>query len=96
MNAQADILFTWDENKRQTNIEKHGIDFLTATEAFSDPQRFEFRSPIGEPEQRHVLVGNVQGRIIAVVYTVREGTIRLISASRARAKEVELWAANAS
>jgi uncharacterized protein len=88
--------FEWDENKRQANIEKHGIDFLTATEAFGDPQRFTFRSPLGEPEQRHVLVGSVQGRVIAVVYTMREGTVRLISARRARAKEVELWAANTS
>ena len=88
--------FEWDENKRQANIEKHGIDFLAATEAFNDPKRLVFRSPIGEPEHRHVLVGSTQGRVIAIVYTLREDIIRLISARRARVKEVELWAKNES
>ena len=29
--------FTWDENKNQLNIRKHGIDFGDAAYVFSDP-----------------------------------------------------------
>ncbi|PZR86160.1 MAG: hypothetical protein DI537_29240 [Stutzerimonas stutzeri] len=88
--------FEWDEEKRQKNIEKHGIDFSTAVLAFSDKKSFEYRSPIGEPEQRCVLIGEVEGRVIAVVYTIRHGVIRLISARRARRSEYERWARNES
>jgi uncharacterized DUF497 family protein len=30
-------LFEWDENKRQANIEKHGIDFADLEAIFSGP-----------------------------------------------------------
>ncbi|WP_092155973.1 BrnT family toxin [Bosea sp. CRIB-10] len=84
--------FEWDEAKRISNIRKHGIDFITATLAFQDRRSFEYRSSIGEHEQRCVLIGCVEGRIIAVIYTVRNESIRLISARKARPKEREKWA----
>ncbi len=31
--------FEWDPFKEGENIEKHGVDFLTATRAFDDPYR---------------------------------------------------------
>ncbi|MCK7595852.1 BrnT family toxin [Microbulbifer sp. CAU 1566] len=31
--------FEWDENKRQSSIEKHGIDFVAAAAAFKDKDR---------------------------------------------------------
>ena len=31
--------FTWDENKKTINIEKHGIDFIDAKEALFDPKK---------------------------------------------------------
>jgi uncharacterized DUF497 family protein len=94
--GSRDKRFEWDDRKNALNIEKHGIDFLTAVRAFSDPKSFEYRSPIGEPEQRCVLIGAVDDRVIAVVYTIRSGAIRLISARRARRNEYERWARNES
>ncbi len=32
-------LFEWDENKAQTNIQKHGVTFEEAAEVFFDPSR---------------------------------------------------------
>jgi uncharacterized DUF497 family protein len=31
------VLFEWDENKAQTNIQKHGVTFEEAAEVFFDP-----------------------------------------------------------
>ena len=36
--------FEWDENKRELNLEKHGIDFVDAIEVFDDPDRIECSS----------------------------------------------------
>ena len=35
------MLYNWDENKRNSNIQKHGIDFVDAAEIFNDPNRIE-------------------------------------------------------
>ena len=37
--------FEWDENKNQTNIEKHGISFLEASTVFYDENAVLFDDP---------------------------------------------------
>lgn len=76
--------FEWDNNKRQSNIEKHGIDFIDAVLIFDDPLAFSYRSDRHSDEVRNVSVGNCQGRIVAVVWTRRGAKIRIISARAAR------------
>ncbi|WP_237052467.1 BrnT family toxin [Mannheimia granulomatis] len=34
-------IYTWDETKRQINLEKHGLDFADADEVLSSPYRFD-------------------------------------------------------
>jgi uncharacterized DUF497 family protein len=34
--------YEWDEAKRQSNIHKHGFDFVDACEVFNDPNGIEF------------------------------------------------------
>lgn len=51
--------FTWDENKNQLNIRKHGIDFSDAAYVFADP--FALSIPDdehSETEDRWLLLGN--------------------------------------
>ncbi len=33
--------FEWDENKRERNIRKHGIDFVSVVSIFDDPNALE-------------------------------------------------------
>lgn len=80
-----DIEFAWDEKKRQTNLSKHRIDFEDAIGIFELPV-FVRRSD-REGEQRFVAIGEVAGRIVAVVYTVRGDVYRIISARRGRQNE---------
>jgi uncharacterized DUF497 family protein len=75
--------FEWDEAKRQVNFAKHGIDFVDALVMFDgfvvdEPDR---RRDYGE--ERRLALGEVNGRILLVVYTRRDGNRRLISARRA-------------
>jgi uncharacterized DUF497 family protein len=88
--------FEWDDRKYASNIEKHGIDFEDATEAFGDPNSFEYRFQSSESEPRCVIVGLMRKRLISVVYTIRESRIRIISARVARREERKLWNANTS
>jgi len=79
--------FEWDEAKRRANIAKHGIDFLTATRVFDDAAAYAYPSPASDVEQRFVVVGKVDGMVMAVVYTMRGERRRIISARMARRAE---------
>ena len=81
------MLFEWDEDKRLSNLDKHGIDFLDAAALFEEGRHvYSYPSPKNE-EERWVTVGRVSGRLIAVVWTERRDAVRLISARSARDEE---------
>jgi uncharacterized DUF497 family protein len=77
--------FEWDEAKRQRNLETHDIDFEDAATIFSRPY-LRIRSD-RDNEIRFIAIGCIDDVEIAVVYTVRGGACRIISARRARTSE---------
>lgn len=77
--------FEWDERKSESNRAKHGIDFATAARVFDGPV-LEHRTD-REEEERWNAVGVLDGHEIAVIYTLRQGRYRIISARRARRNE---------
>jgi uncharacterized protein len=80
--------FEWDEAKAAENDAKHGVSFAAAIEVFKDPfaiERLDDRMDYGE--DRYIVLGMVDGRILCVVYTLRNGTIRIISARGAEPHE---------
>jgi uncharacterized DUF497 family protein len=79
------IRFEWDERKRQSNLTKHGLDFLDADLVFDAPY-YSYESPRGG-EDRLVTVGLLEGREVAVVWVERADAIRVISFRRARHEE---------
>lgn len=81
--------FSWDETKRLSNIEKHGIDFVDAAEIFvSEHLILPARSEI---ETRWIAVGLLSDQAIAVIFTTRDDVIRIISARKARTDERERY-----
>ena len=79
--------FVWDPAKARGNRRKHGVDFSDAFEVFHDPRALTISDDF-ENEERFVTVGtDTLGRIVTVVYTWRESTIRIISARKATARE---------
>ncbi len=55
--------FEWDENKRNYNLEKHGIDFIDAILIFDDPDRIEFEN-IRQGEARIQTIGTVHDIVL--------------------------------
>jgi uncharacterized DUF497 family protein len=83
--------FTWDEAKSDRNFLERGFGYDFAAQIFEGPIiewcdiRKDWR------EIRIVAVGSIEGKIFTVVYTERENVRRIISARRARKKEIESW-----
>jgi len=75
----------WDKQKEQGNIKKHGISFTTAAKIFL-VKKFEVLSHRNN-EMRYLAVGEVEDHVIAVVYTIRKGNYRIISARKASRHE---------
>lgn len=73
--------FEWDDAKNTSNIEKHGVDFVEAREAFFDADRIIFPD-MGHSldEKRYFCLGIVDGRVMTVRFTWRNGRIRIFGA----------------
>ena len=79
---------TWDPNKAEINFKKHRIRFSDAEVVLFDPFALTLEEQVVATEQRYVTVGSdAVGRIIAIVYSYRADTIRLISARKATPTE---------
>ena len=85
--------YEWDEQKNQVNISKHGIDFETATRLWDDSNRIEIQTLFSE-ENLIILIGKIDKKIWAAIFTLRETAYRIISVRRARKKEIYLYEKN--
>lgn len=84
--------FEWDDAKAASNLTKHGVPFAYAARVFIDPVAIDIdASRSDDGETRRKVIGQIDGRIYAVVYTERDDTIRLISARRCNTKEERLY-----
>ena len=86
--------FQWDPDKSIANEAKHGISFLQAIQIFRRPilKRVDDRKDYGE--QRFVALGLYDEEVLCVVFTERDGDIRLISARKASKYEREKYQAS--
>ena len=69
-------------------LKERGFDFAFVIPAFTDPRRVvvdDLRREYGELRFR--LYGHVEGRLFVVVFTVRDGAHRIISARKANIRE---------
>lgn len=81
--------FEWDEAKRLINLEKHKIDFIDVGEVWARPRLDHYVIESRHGERRVTAIGTINhdDRIVAVVYTTRNGVTRIISLRRARRYE---------
>lgn len=85
--------FTWHEEKRQINLNKHGLDFNLAHKVFEgDTFTFEDdRCDYGE--QRFVTIGMLND-VVVIVHAETAEEIRIISMRRATKNEQRLYFKN--
>jgi hypothetical protein len=85
--------FEWDPDKARANLDKHGVPFDEALAVFLDANRLESydgREDYGE--DRFITIGLVEDFELAVAYTLRGDTIRIISARKAtRHEQHDYW-----
>lgn len=77
--------FEWDENKAMMNLRKHGVSFPEAIKVFDNPSAVEQFDDAHstEHEQRFWRLGLANMKLIYVVFTAIEETIRIIHARTA-------------
>jgi uncharacterized DUF497 family protein len=76
------VKFEWDSKKSRDNLQKHGVTFDRAQYAFADPHRIiEMDTTHSQDEPRFFCYGEVDGRILTVRFTPRNGNIRIFGAA---------------
>ena len=84
-------MFEWDPNKDRLNRRKHGVAFADTFAVFEDPHAIS-RDDEEHGEERYVTMGmDCFGRVLVVVYTWRDDSIRVISARKATRSEVSQY-----
>jgi len=83
------MLFEWDEDKRQHNLRKHGIDFIAAQTIWFGTVLEYSSDQTHHDEEKYLAIGELDGDFITVIFTWRGGARRLISARKARHYEQE-------
>jgi uncharacterized DUF497 family protein len=84
--------FEWDEAKSEACFRERGFDFAYALRAFLDRDRLvqqDVRRSYGE--DRYQVTGKIEGRLFVLVYTPRQGAIRIVSARKANQREVKQY-----
>jgi uncharacterized DUF497 family protein len=77
----------WDEDKRQANLVKHGVDFLDMAALFEGPTVETVDDRFNYGEIRINALGEIDGRVFVATFTWRGLSRRIISARKANAHE---------
>lgn len=82
----------WDEAKRRATLEARGLDFADAAEVFAGVTHVfdDARQDYGE--RRSIAVGFLRARLVAIVYTRRGATRRIISMRYCNERERRYYA----
>ena len=70
--------FKWDEAKRESNILKHGIDFIDVEKVFEGLTVTILDDSFDYAEDRFITLGLLDGRVAVIVHTETNDVIRII------------------
>jgi len=80
--------FEWDDAKALSNLTKHKVSFEMARLVFDDAFAvLAVDTSVDYGEERFIITGMIEGRLLSVVYTERVGRTRLISARKSSRTE---------
>ena len=89
--------FEWDEGNKHKSKAKHGVEPREVEEVFEEGMSVPLGVQVTPEvdEERLGIVGAAKnGKILLVVFTMREGRVRPISARAAHRKEIEQYGKN--
>ena len=82
--------YEYDNNKNLSNKQKHGITFEEARLVWNDDKMIEITTSY-ENEERLINIGKINSKFYTIISTLSGDNIRIISARRARKKEIEIY-----
>ena len=87
------MIFEWDQEKADANLQKHGVSFQEATRVYGDPLSTTFPDPDhSEGEARYLTIGvSGNGVLLVIAHTERDDTIRIINARAATRYEQKFY-----
>lgn len=86
--------YEWDEAKRESNLRKHGFDFFAAHRVYESLDKVTLRlKSRSESRLQDIALVEIRGKILTLVYTMRNGKVRCISFRSASRKERRIYAA---
>ena len=85
------VKLEWNEAKRQRTLKKRGLDFADVAEFDWDTAMIatDVREDYGE--FRSIAFGFIDARLICLVYTMRESSLRVISLRKANDRERKVY-----
>jgi len=86
----SDFVFEWDEGNTTKNAKKHGVEFFEIEDVFRSGLALPLGEQVNSPngEQRLGIIGpNLEGKLLQIVFVLRFGKVRVISARPAHKKE---------
>jgi len=85
------VEFEWDEHNREHIWQRHGVTADEAEEVFEDRHLYRYGSRASD-ERRTIYVGRTfEGRLLAVAVTVRDSSLRVVTARDANTWEVKRY-----
>jgi uncharacterized protein len=81
------VRYEWNGAKRQSNIQKQGIDFIGIEKVFAGETVTILDDRFDYGERRYLTLGLLQGRVVVVAHTETEEVIRIISVRKATKNE---------
>lgn len=87
--------FEWDQGNKGKNFQKHKVTDEECEEVFFDLRKKILRDILhshSKKEERYILLGQTKRqRLLFVVFTIRKGKVRVISARDLNPKEKRLY-----
>ena len=86
------MLIEFDPDKRDKALAERGLDFSRAAEVFEARHFTAEDERAGYSEPRYITVGQLDGRMVVMVWTPRGEARRIISMRKANEREIEKFA----
>jgi uncharacterized DUF497 family protein len=88
------VKVTFDPAKRAATLANRGLDFADAGAVFEGRHATAPDDRRDYGEARYITAGDLAGRLVVVVWTLRDDTRRIISMRYAHEREAERWRAS--
>jgi uncharacterized DUF497 family protein len=86
------LMVTYDETKRRINLARHGLDLAKCDALFDGPVFSWEDKRMAYGEQRINVLGFLEGVVVHLTYTERDGNMHAISLRKAEKHEIRYFA----